>query len=300
MHWLRALLARLFGHTPMPPVVPILSVPRTTLGVCGHRWSGVELDGLIAIGCQHVRIDYYTQDTQEAHDSYERRLADSDAAGIEPLILVHDFPTLAEVPRVMATLTTRFPGRLFQVGNEYDAQPWRKEHPDWRGWTDSGASYAKLMNAVRAACPTARFVGMGLALDGVGQAKYLSEYLAAGGPMLEAWCIHSYGCPVSPTKALPTHAVLKGRMPLWVTEFGQNKWQIEAAWGAHTDASCEAEVAKQITAWIADAPKNGVTRAYVYCYFDGQDEGPNQGFGLVRPDESRRPSWNTIHTFLLP
>lgn len=253
---------------------PVVAVP-CVHGVVTHRNSDTELRGVAALGVRHVRTTYYARESAEVNAAWPQKLATMDALGIEPLMILHDFDQDVDV---IHRVVRQFPERLWQIGNEANAYP--------HYWLGEPAQYARLMRELMAAHPTTRFVGMGLAFN-YAQAGYLKAYLAAGGPMLAAWCIHCYGAPIS--FAVPvreTQAVLQNRMPLWVTEYGIDRAQQEQAWGPRTLAQLDAEQADEIADVLRRAGPLGVSRTYQYCYYDGTDDG----FGLVRADESLRPS----------
>ena len=167
---------------------------------------------------------------------------------------------------MMADLTATFPGRLWQVGNEYDAQPWREQNAGWGKGSTGGAFYALLMRAVVAACPGQRFVGMGLATTAAGDAgrwqAFAVSYFGANGPTLQAWCIHAYGNVSAQIAAMRVSLPLS--WPLWITEYNATP--------------------------IPDFAALGVSRAYWYCYWS--DNGPA---GLVNADDSHRASWDALH-----
>jgi hypothetical protein len=261
------LLCRWFGwFCPVPPVPPV-PVARCALGCVAQRGSQSEIDGMAALGVKHARVTFFTaQDSPQYRATRTAMLLALDAKGIEPLIVVHDFPTAAEIPSTMADLTTAFPGRLWQIGNEYDAQPWREQNAGWGPKSTAGAFYALIMRAVVAACPGQRFVGMGLATTASGDAArwqaFAWSYFAAAGPTMEAWCIHAYANV--PAQVADMQVALLHRWPLWVTEYN----------------------AVPIPAFAAV----GVSRAYWYCYWSGS--GPA---GLVNADDSHRASWDALH-----
>jgi len=291
-----AWFCRVFGWwcpKPLPIVVPPIIAPtaRCAMGCVAQRGAG-DIAGMVALGAKIVRVTFYTaQDTPQYRTDIASWLTQFDAAGIEPVIVVHDFQNATNAPAMMASLVASFPNRTWQVGNEYNGQPWREKSPGWGPGSTTGTFYAGLMQQVVAACSAARFVGMGLAFN-FAQAQFLADYIAGGGPTLEAWCIHVYGCPYNANVTVPeTTAVLQGKMPLWITEYGIEEASMVAAWGPQTLAQCDAEQCKEMAALLAVAGSLGVSRTYYYCYWDDTDTG----FGLVRKDESHRPAWDSLH-----
>jgi hypothetical protein len=244
-------------------------------GVVTHRNSDAELAGVAALGVRHVRTTYYSRESDDVNASWGWKLPNMDALGIEPLMVLHDFDQdVAAINRIVSA----HPTRTWQIGNEANAYP--------NYWLHDPANYAGLMRELVTAHPTTKFVGMGLAFS-YGQADYLKGYFVFGGPILTAWCIHCYGVPIAlDVPVAETQAVLKGRMPLWVTEYGINRVDQERAWGPRTTEQIDAEQAKEIGDVIARASSLGISRTYQYCYFDGTDDG----FGLVRTDGSLHPA----------
>ena len=268
-------------HWNCPPK-PFVSTPIafTNHGVNIARAAGIELDGLKNLGVKFVRHTFYTkQDTGDYDGIFRARLLALDALGIETLIVVHDFDSAYEISSKMAELVKRYPNRLWQIGNEWDAATWVP-------FGNTGAQYAEIMREVIKVCPNTSFVGMGLATsdvpntppDIIRQPKFLTDYLNNSGPLLKAWCIHIYGHPVINTfKSLvtATQQVLKQRMPLWVTEYG-----------TFDDDETERQMIVDIT---TNAPKYGVSRTYQYCFWAG-----DSNFGLVDRNDNPRPAFNEL------
>jgi hypothetical protein len=257
-----AWFAALFGRTTSAALVPVavsVAVPSCAMGCVAQQGAG-DLAGMVALGATIVRVTFFTaQDTTPAYRvGIAQWLAAFDAAGVEPVIVVHDFPTLASVVPAMVSLTTSFPNRTWQVGNEWEAVP--------NPFCSTGGQYAVLMQQVVAACPGVRFAGMGLATTPTGDAArwttFAQDYFAARGPTLAAWCIHAYrdvGAQVATMQS-----ALLNRWPLWVTEYNVVPIPLFAGMG--------------------------VSRAYWYCYWD--NGGPQ---GLVNADGSHRPAWDALH-----
>lgn len=251
-------------------------------GVVSHKSAG-DLTELQTLGVKIVRLTYYVRNTDNSH--WPWHLEAFDAAGIEPMLCVHDTDSIEHTVTTLAALTRQFPNRLWQVGNEWNASGW--SHNDF---AVKGKQYAVLMRRVMAACPVGtRFCGVGLAFN-FAQAAYLADYLAAGGPMLEAWCVHTYGVPNYPRATiLDTQTVLRGRMPLWITEYGVEKAAMDKAWGPQTDAAFEEEQRKEMVDLLAVVPTLGVNRTYYYC-FSG-----DLRFAMLMDDGRRRPIWDALH-----
>lgn len=285
MRRLLAFLAALFGKrkpTPIPPYVAP-AVP-CTHGVIAHQLTGnvAQMDEL---GCKLARITYYVREPDpKYHENWAWQLPYFDAHGIEPLIIIHDTDSADHTVETLVRLTGLYPNRLWQIGNEWNAGEWSRG-----GFGNTGTKYAEIMRRLIAACPVGtRFVGVGLAYN-YAQPEYLRSYLAAGGPTLKAWCIHVYGVPVTLTSTVQeTQDVLRGRMPLWITEYGIDRTQQELAWGPRTDAQIDEEQRRTVAEVTQNAGRLGVSRAYHYDMNDDSDFG----FGLVRADGvTKRPSW---------
>lgn len=273
MRFLLTLWRYLIGWKPAP--VAWEQAVRCTHGVVTHRNSDDELRGVAALGVRHIRTTYYSRESDAVNATWPHKLALMDTLGIEPLMILHDFSLdKAIIHRVV----DEFPTRLWQIGNESNA------HPAY--WLGDPAKYAALMRELVAAHPSTRFAGMGMAFN-YQQAGYLKSYLAEGGPLLSAWCIHCYGAPIALDKPIrETQAILKNRMPLWITEYGIDRVNQEQAWGPRTTAQLDTEQADEIADVLRRAGPLGVSRTYQYCYHDDTDDG----FGLVCKDESPRPS----------
>lgn len=289
-----------------PEVQPfaLVPVPRTEVGTVIHRGGGQEIDGLAALGVRHARHTFYTAEdgvTPDYRGVFKARLDYLDVKGIEPLLLVWDFTDMDHAVATMADLTRFYPNRLWQVGNEYDAKP-------WQSWCHTGAQYADLMRRVVAACPpSTRFVSMGLATadwhappiapDASRRQTFYREYTLANGPALLAWCLHVYGLPqgrVLAEQVTEFQQALRGAAPLWLTEFGTDRGDIEHAYGPQTLAQVDAVQADTMREVVTRAPALGIARAYQYCYWSENDDG----FGLVRRNDTPRPSWSTIRSLV--
>lgn len=279
---MRRLLCRWFGWfcpkvtltPPAPVIVPVTCVH----AVVSHKSAG-DLDELKALGVKKVRLTYYVRNPDNSHWTWHLPLFD--AAGIEPMIVVHDFDSMDQSVEVMRDLTTRFPGRRWQIGNEYNFHGWSKDD-----FAYHGGQYAVMMQRIIAACPPGtRFVGCGLAFN-FDQVGYLRDYLAAGGPILEAWAIHAYGVPVVlDTTVRPTQAMLAGKMPLLVTEYGINRADQVQAWGPRTDAQIAEEQRRTLVDVTSHAGALGVSETYWYCL------SGDLPFALVDDAGIRSPAW---------
>jgi len=281
-----------------PTTAPLLSTtPAASMPVgIGTHGYGDEIGMLGQVGVHTTRITYYTKEASPQYDAqFAARLAAFDAAGIEPLIVVHDFfPYSANVPSglpwvVMPALAMRFPGRVWQMGNEWN------EHAGYSGHDYAYAVYFA-MTWARAADPTAKFVGMGLSSND-NQPLFTQQYyqwFAANQidptPLLDAWSFHCYGVDVGRCvrlRAAALRAVVPPTMPLWLTEVGADRYGIEAAWGAMSDAAIDDAQAQQTQAAIDAAREAGVARVDFYQLLDGPTD---YAFSFFRHNGTMRPS----------
>lgn len=250
------------------PFTPVVGV--TELGVVSHG-TPLEAEQTVALHMHDVRVTYDPALRSVDYDAtFAARLLHFRDQGVTPLVVVHHFTAGTDIASTVADLTHRFPGTVWQVGNEGDAEV---------NGGMTGTQYAALMRSVVALAPEARFVGMGLSCtdntpwsrtpDVVRQPAFLRAYLAAGGPMLDAWAIHTYGADLAhavTVRVQATNAVLRGRMPLYLTEIGY-------------DTIDDATQSAQLVAGLNAAHQNGVTRAYLYDLWDGPGN-----FGLYQSD----------------
>lgn len=291
-------LARLFRRTPRPSPV----VPHTPLGLVAHRCDDAEVGALVSLGVRHVRVTFYVG-ADEGDPTYRTtfgaRLEALRLNGIAPLVVVHDLRGgEIQVAHTMADLAASFPGTTWQVGNEWDGDA---NHP----WA-RGDAYAGLMNIVaynvRRMDPTARFVSLGLASPGSDTQRhgaFVRDYIAAGGPALDAWCVHAYGVPaVDAFRAVTSRmrAALPDKTPLWVTEFGVEGNQLREAYGALTTENIDAVQAGSWSSILTAAPSCNVQRLYGYA-LRLDDNGNDDGHGILRADGSERPACAVVRTY---
>ncbi len=260
---MRRWLCRFFRLGCPSPVRPGLGLA----GVVAHPpITPLALDRLKAARAWRVRLTLYTKDPI---GFWQQTLGTLRHAGIEPLVVVHDFPTRASVADWMRQAHAACPGVRWQLGNEWGGWP-DGGQPDWMpAWAAAmtGDQYAAIVRVVLTACPGIRLVGQGVRQE-PDPVAFLRAYRAAGGPTLEAWCGHAYGDAgfVQRTVEAAVRA-LNGWMPYWLTEFGHNG----------TDAA-------QADHWrtvLANAGAWGADRAYGYV-LRGDD-----GYGITTPDGVR-------------
>ncbi|MEP6780194.1 MAG: hypothetical protein ABJC26_09915 [Gemmatimonadaceae bacterium] len=287
----------------------IFTAANTIVGVGSHGTAN-EATLLHQLGTI-TRITFYTRvDTAGYHAQYRLRLAALRAQNVQPLVVVHDFIVHDTADRTMAQLVRDFPGTMWQVGNEYDV------HPEFAEYTGGGyaAWMRKIVKAMRAVDPNVFIVGMGLVCTdgqdhtctGPGNVKnsFTRNYLLNGGPILNAWAIHSYGSSLKYGLSIRVPAMLaaleapRGRtlasvpaqtpvMPLWITEIGADQTGIESAYGGPRPlAQIDTIQSDEDMAAVTEAKRLGVARMYFYQLSDGLD----YGFGFVRADQlTKRP-----------
>lgn len=281
-------------HRQVTPTIPVVGV--------GTHGSLHEAKQIASMHLNLTRVTYYTrEDSPQYRLEFAARLLDLRSHGLEVLVVVHDFVNRRDAPQWMAVLAKAFPGTLWQVGNEWDAVP--------AGYGTGGA-YAELMKAVMFAMRNvetdARVVGMGLATaDGrawsvVGDVPrtvaFTRDYLAAGGPVLEAWCLQVYGIPLRAAvkvRVQAAHDALAGAMPVWLTEVGSDRENLERSWGKQSLEQIDRWQAEQALDAILAAGEAGVERVYFYQLHSGDDDG----FGFLRSDATtERPIMNAMRT----
>lgn len=270
------------------PTQPVVATPWSVqFGIGSHYADQYEVPQITALHLQHVRVTFYTQTPDPAYwDHFRERLARYDAAGIQPLIVVHDFPSWWSAPFIMQALDSLYPGRTWQVGNEEDAKGM------------SGAQYAEHMKRIAKLVPADRLVSMGLARE---LGPFLMAYRAAGGPTLSAWAIHSYGLFLADGLAARVRAARRALgpdVPLWVTEIGVNHVDMMAAWTEAKDWTQSAidqaqsfELSQVMLAAI-DLP---IQRLYLYQLSDDDDVG----YGIMAADRhTERPAAIMLRTWM--
>lgn len=209
------------------------------LGAVIHT-NAFDLSTLQATGVRYARVTRYVQDGPASLAGFGAKLAALDALGIEPLIVVHDFPSPASVYEHMRELVAMFPNRTWQVGNEWDAG----ESMTWTDEPMRGGTYARLMAPLVLAFRNARFVGMGL--GGSTPGWFLRDYLVEGGLPLTAFGLHAYDGGER-DRVGESLMALNGQGILWLTEFG-----------ART-------ASEQLTALSSVRNLRAVDRAYAYA-----------------------------------
>ena len=284
-----AAIIRIFKRqTPAaPPYTP--SHTATVVGINIHRGGQQEMDMLQDLGTKHARITMWLQEWWQPNRiaAWRAMLTHFDFIGVEPLLVLH-MSTRSDWARAAA----QFHGRTWQLGNEVDAT------------SMTAAAYAaEVLTATRemlAADPTAKFVASGLArTDGQGThdtsdlsrwTEWASALMELPEGTLRAICLHAYTDDTLPISELvqAVNNVVRGRVPLWVTEFGPVQH------GGPNGIVPDDEAGVVVRAHRNRLPAWGVERVYWYCLHDGQDFA----HGLVRADDSHRPGYYTVKRWI--
>lgn len=280
-----AAIIRIFKRqTPAaPPHTPRHTA--TAIGINIHRGGQQEMDMLQDLGTKHARITMWLQEWWQPNriPAWRAMLTHFDHIGIEPLLVLHmstrrDWPLAA----------TAFPNRTWQLGNEVDVT------------TISATQYAAVIaTAIRemlAADPTATFVATGLArTDGQGSdlsrwTEWASALMTLPEGTFRAICLHAYTDDTLPIAELvqAVNNVVRGRVPLWITEFGPVQH------GGPNGIVPDDEAGVVVRAYRRRLPAWGVERCYWYCLNDGLQ----WGHGLVRADDTKRPGYFAVKQWI--
>jgi hypothetical protein len=247
------------------------------------------MDMLYDLGTRHARITMYLDEWDQPNRvaAWRAMLSHFDFYGVEPLLVLH-MSTRSDWARAAA----KFTGRTWQLGNEVDAT------------SMSAAAYAgEVLTAILemlAVDPTAKFVASGLArTDGQGThdtsdlsrwTAWASALMALPEDTFRAICLHAYTDDTLPIVGLvqAVNNVVRGRVPLWVTEFGPV--QHDGPNGIVPDD----EAGVVVRAYRHRLPAWGVERCYWYCLNDGMDFA----HGLVRSDDTKRPGYYAVKRWI--
>jgi hypothetical protein len=266
MMGLFAAIRRLFGRpTPtLPPYTPRHT--ETVIGINIHRGGQQEMDMLQDLGTKHARITMWLQEWDHPNRvaAWHAMLTHFRHIGIEPLLVLH-----MSTRRDWAKAAAEFKGRTWQLGNEVDAT------------SMTAAAYAaEITTAIRemlAVDPTAKFVASGLArTDGQGThdtsdvsrwTEWASALMELPQGTLQAICLHAYTDDTLPIVGLvqAVNNVVRGRVPLWVTEFGPVQH------GGPSGIVPDDEAGVVVRAHRNRLPAWGIERVYWYCLNDGMD-----------------------------
>ena len=284
-----AAIIRIFKRqTPAaPPYTP--SHTATVVGINIHRGGQQEMLMLQDLGTKHARITMYLEEWYQPNRiaAWRAMLTHFNHIGVEPLLVLH-----MSTRRDWVKAAAEFTGRTWQLGNEVDAT------------SMSAAAYAaEVLTATRemlAADPTAMFVASGLArTDGQGthDTSDLLRWTFWALALMElpqgtfrAICLHAYTDDTLPISGLldAVNNVVRGRVPLWITEFGPVQH------GGPNGVVMDWSAGNVVRAYRNRLPAWGVERVYWYCLNDGMDFA----HGLVRADDSHRPGYYTVKRWI--
>lgn len=289
MRGLLSAIRRLFGRpTPTPPPY----TPRhaaTVVGINIHRGGQQEMDMLLDLGTKHARITMWLQEWDQPNRvaAWHAMLTHFDHLDIEPVLVLH-----MSTRRDWAKAAAEFKGRTWQLGNEVDAT------------SMSATQYvAVITTAIRemlAADPTADFVASGLArTDGQGthDTSDLSRWTSWASALMtlpqgtfRAICLHAYTDDTLPISGLldAVNNVVRGRVPLWITEFGPVQH------GGPLGIVPDDAAGVVVQAYRHRLPAWGIERCYWYCLNDGMDFA----HGLVRANDEPRPGYYAVRKWI--
>ena len=280
-------IRRLFGRPTPTPYTPRPAA--TVVGINIHRGGKQEMDMLRDLGTKHARITMYLEEWHQPNrvEAWHAMLTHFDHIGIVPLLVLH-----MSTRRDWAKAAAEFKGRTWQLGNEVDAT------------TVTARQYAAdiltLTTWMLDADPTAKFVATGLArTDGQGThdtsdlarwTEWASALMTLPEGTFRAICLHAYTDYTLPISGLvqAVNNVVRGRVPLWITEFGPIQH------GGPNGIVPDDEALLIVRPYRHHLPAWGVERVYWYCLNDGLQ----WGHGLVRADDTNRPGYYTVKRWI--
>ena len=222
-------------------------------------------------------------------------LAAVSAAGMQPHVAFEHLsgdrcpasPCSAPSRATYATAVRRFVARFGQV-RTYTT--WNEANHSSQPVSSRPETVAGYYEELRAACATCTVVA-GDVLDSGSYVRWLQRFRAATTSDPQLWGLHNYGDVTYGTTA-GTDAVLAA-VPgkLWIEETGgivvlRNATAVTLS---HNEARAGASISRAF-ALLASRPR--ITRMYVY-HWKGTTDGRFDS-GLVRPDDSLRPSYAAV------
>jgi hypothetical protein len=287
---------------------------RPVVGLNVHRLDQRSVEYLTDLGISQIRYTLYWSlwDDPAYRLEWTRGLNRAMAAGLEPLIVVHQepsgsFQTRQQVYRAFAAFVAdraaEFPTiTAWQLWNEMDVaftDVFGAGHPQI-SLRQRGRLYAEMLElaypAIKRANPRTRVVTGGIAsaiLDG------FLEGLYDGRARYDVLAIHTYGFPLAQAFVERGRAVQRimrshgDHRPLWNTEFGLERAVIPSDWrlvAGQVDSV-------QLVAWQTSVEWNTRERVYQRSYGYVLSEGKDLGFGLVRADGSLRPVYRWLKSW---
>jgi hypothetical protein len=265
-----------------PKLTPIA---HRELGINCSPTNPIHAAALKPLGIRQVRATLYW--TNWPDGSPGEIVAAAAANGLELLMLIHSPPAKFTGDRVGGTAplaallgerAAAWPGLSWQIMNEMDGNDgfnggWfeasntavtQRQRGEWYG-----AVLAACSTAIRAADPTAKVIGGGIALD---PADFVSGILATcPRSAFDALAVHAYGQPdigQFASKSEAVNAVAPG-VPLWCTEFGSR---------LSDEARQSAELLEVFAHYDGYNTGEGYERVYLYALEDVTD-----GYGIMSP-----------------
>jgi hypothetical protein len=323
----RAMVLSLLALVSVPPteshaqatfvLPPVVVTPQRTdrVGVGAHVLDDESVARLVDLGVRHVRTTLYWSEWSDPayRQGFTRDLRRALAAGLEPLVVIHQPPfgsyaerdrVYPEFARFIAARAAEFPEvRYWQLWNEMDL-----------GFTDvfgagrpevsmhqRGRHYAEMLAiaypALKTANPSAIVVTGGIASDidgGFLQGMY------HGAARYDVLAIHSYGFPVSipfRERGVRATAIMRANgddRPLWNTEFGMEAAVVAPGWPA-TPADIDRY---HLDAWRESILANDRERIYARVYGHVLRQAGDLSHDLVRTDGSPRPAYTWLRGWL--
>jgi hypothetical protein len=285
-------------YNPSPVTAPVRRVVGITaaadsLSIVVLRRLGITRVRMAIIWNNYLDVRHFADDRATVVSSgghtvaefFAMDLAAFQAAGIEPLVVVHTPPsgmTLASgitaMPTFMASLASTFPGLRWQILNEMDGDD--TFNAGWFEVTNGAVSdstrgdrYGQVLgpvyDAIKAADSTATVVSGGV---NPASTAFYNGLVARASGKFNAYAVHAYGPPATPgfvehsTRLRP----LLGATPLWCTETGNNQ-------------ADETTQASDLGNLLDENDRNNrYDRLYLYALISPD------GYGLVRSDGSLR------------
>jgi hypothetical protein len=245
-----------------------------------------ELDQIKAVGAKIVRFDSLPSNQAQV----DAVVAGVLARGLEPMLVL-----FGTTPPISASTAASFAGaqatkwkgkvRLYEFANE----------PDLNGW--NGTSYAQSLipayNAIKTADPNAIVIAGALWKGAGGPVQFVTDMYNAGAKgHFDILSLHLYDDPFA-----------SGTWNIWNMAFSMTP-SVRSVMDSHGDqaipigateaggpTSSYGETGQAtIVGHDFDALRNNPHLAFV-CVYSMMDDDVSGGFGLLRSDRSKRPSW---------
>lgn len=320
----------------VPAARPAAAVEASPYGINIHAPQGDELNALLdrvqAAGIGWVRIDFIWSWVEPARDQYDWRVYDAIAAAAKARG-IEVFATLAYTPAWAGAEIVGVPNDPGQYAEVCGlaAQRYKNSIRHWgvwnepnldKFWSGSRQQYVDLLlkpcaDAIHAANPAAKVGGPDLAHLTSGDSDWydwLREILVDAGDKLDFITHHVYDSDGHRDVGdrLDGSTVFGDRPSLWdvvnpsVEEVlesagatGKPVWLTETGWGS----SSVGEIPQAtwygglLTDWLTGNPERSwVHKIFFYELADGPP--PTPGWGILRPDRSAKPAYDTYRAFI--